>query len=237
MNASSSSSLWTNPKKLVLLVLACGGVLWLGWDNSDTKSTANLTEGPAVTVRDLAGLLKQGNSQRLRELALSDPPTSLYDVGDFLVGIASPQAMNALREICTSPDGALVISELAEDLPIAQALPLCRDLSRNSDERVRNGAVSTLFWLVARPNKFSGPWPIGMQQPSAEALAGDQQRWDQEKTNGNRESFEEWRYKEAVTAFLCGDRPASAPQPAGQSALLAQLNAELGKRFGFKLQE
>ena len=237
MNPIPFRGLWANPKKLIALALASAAILWLGWDDGDAKWLGHSTEGPVVTVRDLAGWLKQGKTQQLREIAFSNPPESLYEIGDFLVGNASPQAMAVLRELCTVPEGALVIAELAEDLPIPEALPLCRDLTRNADARVRNGAISTLFWLAARQNSFSGPWPVGMEAPSAGMIVSDRARWKNEQATGSRESFEEWRYKEAVTGFLCGDNAATTPGPAGQAAQLSQLNTELGKRFGFKLVE
>ena len=192
------------------------------------------TNGGPVTVADtqqLASWTQQHDAARINEVAFSSPPQTIYDVAQFLVEDGSANALDLLKQLCVRSDGATVVAQVAEDLPKNTALKLCSELIQNPDATVRQGALCTLFFIAASGNDFRGPWPVGMARPSArqESLRAE---WEQERAKGLPESFEQWLYKDSVTEFLCGESPVSSLGAKGESALIAQVEAELRKQFG-----
>jgi len=222
-------------KKLALWIVL--GMVFLGTVWYDAGARREHRE-LVVESGQLAQWLNEGNVQRVRQIALTNPPQSVYEVGDFLIEEGSPKAVSMLRSLCDSPEGALVVAELAEKLPVPEALPFCRDLLADRDQRVRHVALCTLFEIAARRYNFAGPWPEGIDKPSGspEAIRDARERWRRDQPEGTGgETFEEWTYKEAVSAFLCADEPESRLGRKSEETLVKQLDAELIKEFGFRI--
>ncbi len=188
-----------------------------------------------VEAGEFAKWTQEEDFARIKEVAFSQPPGSLYEVAGLLVEDHSPQALKMLRQLCATSDGALAVAETAEQLPLDEALALCRDLTHSQDDAVRQGAICTLFFLAAAGEQFNGPWPEGMARPVE--TASERARWQKaQREEGEDEGFAEWRYKNAVTAFVCSREPASRLGALSEEALLRQLDTELRKRFQFELK-
>lgn len=226
----------SNSKKLALWIVL--GAIFLGTVWYDFNARREHRE-LVVQSGQLTQWLNDGNVQRLRELALTNPPQSVYEVGDFLIEEGSPKAVSVLQSLCDNRAAAVIVAELAEGLPVPDALPFCRGLLENRDERVRHAALCTLFEIAARPRNFAGPWPEGIDKPSSspEAIREARERWRHDEPEGAKgsESFEEWNYKEAITSFLYSEDPASRLGRKSEEALVNQLDGELFKQFAFRL--
>ena len=225
------------PGTLVIWGLATLLGAWMLWQDFSPARETDKQAQTGATSDQMAAWLKAGDFPRLREAAFSNAPQSIYEVVDFLVEDGSAEALKVLRQVCDDPDGALAVTELSEKLPLPQALSLCRELTLHRVAKVRHGAICTLFCLAARHGDFSGPWPEGIERPSqdSKSLASARARWKEEQAGGVEETFEEWIYKEAVTAFICNEVPGTQLGPQNEQTLLKQLDGELMGRFGFKL--
>jgi hypothetical protein len=225
-----------NPRKSALVVLGALGIAALAWHD---WSVAHAGQRPVVEYSDadLEAWVNRGDRRKLEEVAFSNPPDSLYPVVAFLLDQHTPKARAILDALERRLEGALAIAELAESLPISEALPLYRNLLLRPEPEVRQAALSTLFVMVARENHFTGPWPEGMAVPSqgADAVAAARERWSHERDAGSSESFAEWRYKEAVAGYLCPEDPDHRVGNLSERRLIRQLDAELRQRWQFPL--